>query len=58
MDYKAPEWMSSISFFKEMKKMAKTFYKIPSEYNENALFSQAKKALTLVFKQKKIVLLK
>ena len=58
MDYKAPEWMSSISFFKEMKKMSKTFYKNPSEYNENALFSQAKKTLNLVFKQKQIVSLK
>ena len=44
-DYKTPEWMNSmvISSLKKRKKLAKIFYKNPSDYNKNVLFDQANK---------------
>ena len=55
--------MAASVLLKERKKSAKIFYKNPSDYNENTLFTQGKSVLTLFlqkvfFKQKQIISLK
>ena len=58
IDYKSPERISSaiISSLRERKKLLKTFYKNPSDFNKNVLFFHTNKAL--FFRQKQIISLK
>ena len=53
-DYKTPEWMNSMVIYslKKRKKLAKIFYKNPSDYNKNALFDQANKCTELILQSK------
>ena len=53
-DYRTPEWMNSmvISSLKKRKKLAKFFYKNPSDYNKNALFDQSNKCTELILQSK------
>ena len=53
-NYKTPEWMNSIiiSSLKEKKKLPKIFYKDPSNYHKNSLFSQTNKCANLILQTK------